>query len=63
MKSEESRRKEVKIRVEINEIENGPIIEKINKFKERFLDRSIKVMNPSQDRSKKRSSPNYHRKE
>lgn len=43
--SKESRRKKI-IRAEISEVENGQIMEKINKFKSCFLERAIKVMNP-----------------
>lgn len=45
MISKESRRKKI-IRAEISEVENGQIMEKINKFKSCFLERAIKVMNP-----------------
>lgn len=46
MKCKVSRRKEIiKIRAEINDIENGQILEKINKFKSCLLERSLKVMN------------------
>lgn len=47
MKSKVSRRKEIiKIRTEINEIENGQIIEKNQEVQKVFLERSIEVMNP-----------------